>query len=79
MDITHDWDKEDYVKTLDAAYEEYREACYGNTPMPTEQIRETKQAFLSGIHWLSNRESYDPDEIERALRKILARHNPLMN
>ncbi len=70
-----DDDKEDYVKTIDAAYEEYRNVCYGITPMPPNQVSETKLAFLSGIYWLSNRETYDPDEIERALRKIVARHH----
>jgi hypothetical protein len=78
VDITHDWDEEDYIKSLNDGYEEYRKACYGVCDLPPSQVRETKQAFLSGIHWLSNRESYCPDDLEAALRKILGEHNPFI-
>ena len=78
-DVTHDWDEEDYVKSMTDGYEEYRKACYGVSPLPPAQVRETKQAFLSGIHWLNTRESYDPTDIERGLRKILGQHNPFIN
>jgi hypothetical protein len=78
VDITHDWDEEDYVKSLNDGYEEYRKACYGVCDLPPAQIRETKQAFLSGIHWLATRESYCPDDLETALRKILGEHNPFI-
>jgi hypothetical protein len=76
VDITHDWDDEDYEKSLDEAYDEYRKACYGDGPIPQAQYDETKQAFLSGIHWVTNRDSYCPDELARALRSILHRKNP---
>lgn len=79
VDITHDWDDEDYVKTLKAAYHDYRKACYGVAPLPPAQVRETMQAFLSGVHWLATRESYCPDDLEAALRKILGQHNPFIN
>jgi hypothetical protein len=77
-DVTHDWDEEDYVESLNEGYKEYKKACYGVCDLPPAQVRETKQAFLSGIHWLSTRESYCPDELERALRKILGEHNPFI-
>ncbi len=71
-EITHDWDDEDYEKTLNDAYDDYRKACYSNMPdIPAIQIMETKQAFLSGIHWLLNRESYCPDDMQVAIRKIV--------
>jgi len=71
VDITHDWDEEDYVKTLNDAYDDYKTACYGVCDLPTGQVRETQQAFLSGIHWLATRESYCPGDLDAALRKIL--------
>ena len=80
VDITNDWDDEDYVKTLKAAYHDYRKACYGECDLPPAQVRETMQAFLSGVHWLATRESYCPeDSLEAALRKILGEHNPFIN
>ena len=78
IEITHDWDDEDYVKSLSDGYDEYRKACYGDCELPPAQVRETKQAFLSGVHWLASRESYCPDDLETALRKILSEHNELI-
>ena len=78
IEITHDWDEEDYAATMEAAYDAYRKACYGDTDLPPEQIRETKQAFLSGIHWLNTRDNYDPTDIERGLRQILSKDNPFI-
>jgi hypothetical protein len=79
VDITHDWDEENYVKSLKDAYDKYRRACYGVRNLPPEQVRETKQAFLSGVHWLATRDSYDPVELQDALRRILGEHNPFIN
>lgn len=78
FDITHDWDDEDYVKSLNDGYDEYRKACYGDCELSPVQVRETKQAFLSGIHWLVSRESYCPEDLEAALRKILGEQNPFI-
>lgn len=47
--------------------------------LPRGPLRETKQAFLSGIHWLATSDSYDPDEIQRALRSILSADNPFIS
>jgi hypothetical protein len=69
--VNHDWDEENYVDTLNEAFDEYRKACYGGKPLPPTQVKEIHQAFLSGIHWLNTRESYDPEELEVALRDIL--------
>lgn len=79
MNVSHDWDQEDYVKSLTDGYDEYRKACYGVCDLHPTQARETKQAFLSGIHWLATRDSYCPDEIIFALRKILGKDNPFIN
>lgn len=76
--IKHDWDDEDYVKTLQTAYAEYRKACYGVCDLPPAQIHETKQAFMSGMLWLSTRDSYCPDDIQDALRTILGKDNPFI-
>lgn len=78
VEVTHDWDEEDYVRSLDIAFEEYRMACYGAFNLPPTQLRETRQAFLSGIHWLANRSDYCPDDLEAALRQILGEHNPFI-
>ncbi len=78
VEITHDWDDEDYAKTLEDAFASYRMACYGEQSLPPQQVQEVKQAFLSGIHWLATRESYCPDDLETALRKVIGRFNPLV-
>lgn len=74
--IEHNWDEEDYEKTLEQAWQEYRYACYGNAVLPPEQVRETKQAFFSGIHWLNCRDNYAPSDLEQGLRKQLSENNP---
>lgn len=78
VEITHDCDDEDYVKSLKAAYHEYRKACYGDCDLPPAQVRETMQAFLSGVHWLATRDCYAPVELQDALRRILGEHNPFI-
>lgn len=71
IEITHSWDNEDYTKTLNTAFAEYKQACYGDRKLPDVQIQEVRQAFLSGIHWLNTCNYYDPDELERCLRVML--------
>lgn len=71
IEINHDWDNENYMKSLEDAYDQYRKACYGDRPLSSAQIQETKQAFLSGIHWLATRDSWCPDDLEATLRKVL--------
>lgn len=71
VEINAEWDEEDYQKTLETAFSEYREACYGKYPLSPVQEREVRQAFLSGVHWLSQRDDYDPSEITTALRVLL--------
>lgn len=68
VQIKHDWDE---GHDLEAAFGEYRKACYGSRTLNHIQNREIRQAFLSGIHWLNTQESYAPDEIEVELRKLL--------
>lgn len=79
MTVNHEWDEEDLAKSMEAAFQEYRRACYGDCELPPAQVRETKQAFMSGIHWLNSRESYDPADVESGLRAILGKHNPFIN
>lgn len=69
-EVTHNWDDENYIETLNTAFDEYRQACYGDRNLPDVQLKEVRQAFFSGIHWLNTRESYDPDELEQGLRAV---------
>lgn len=78
-EITHDWDEEDYATSVNDAYDEYRKACYGDFRLQLHQLRETKQAFLSGIHWLAARDDYSPNELQAAIRQILGENNPFIN
>lgn len=71
MEITHDWDESDPEEMLQTAFTAYHLACYGTRRLSDIQHKEVRQAFLSGIHWLNTQDSYDPVEIEQALRKLL--------
>lgn len=71
VSLSHDWDDENYVATLEGAYEEYRKACYGLVPLAPTQEREVRQAFLSGVHWLNGRTDWCPDDLQNALRHLL--------
>lgn len=69
--ITHDWDTSDTAKELEEAFFEYRMACYGDATLDATQLKEVRQAFLSGIHWLNSRDDYCPADNARALRELL--------
>jgi hypothetical protein len=71
VDITHDWDETDTRAVIEAAFEKYKNACYGKQPLGIVQRREIKQAFLSGIHYLNGLDSYDPREVQIATADIL--------
>lgn len=72
MMITHDWDTSNPKQELEKALIEYLQACYGpGDDVPPSQLREVRQAFLSGIHWMNTQDGYDPGEYEKALRKLL--------
>lgn len=70
IEITHDWDDEDYNKTLEEAFAVYRTACYGNADLHPTQLREVRQAFFSGMHYLNTRLDWCPDILEHALRDL---------
>lgn len=64
---------------LEAAFQEYRRACYGDAPLPPKQYKEVRQAFLSGIHW-TNGQILDPEDTTKVLREMLdvpARKDPM--
>jgi hypothetical protein len=69
-EVTHDWDDENYTETLNTAFAEYRNACYGSATLNEVQEREVKQAFFSGVHWLNSCESYCPDDLNQALHAV---------
>lgn len=71
VDINHDWDESDTKADLEAAFLKYMKACYGGQMVNLIQIREVRQAFLSGIHWLNTKDDYCPTELEQALRELL--------
>ncbi len=59
------------VKELEAALEEYLQACYGDPhKLPTQQLKEIRQAFLSGIVWRDT-EITPPGSCEAPLRSML--------
>ena len=69
--INHDWDTSGTVDELEGAYQEYVRACYAGQTLSAVQIKEVRQAFLSGIHWLNTKGDYCPDAIQESLRKML--------
>lgn len=58
------------------AFGTYCRACYGSAPLPPAQVREIRQAFLSGVHWLNELDDYEPGAVGSALREILGADNP---
>jgi hypothetical protein len=38
--VTHDWDESDTRAVIEAAFEEYKDACYGKQPLGIVQRRE---------------------------------------
>lgn len=69
--INHEWDDSNPTNELIEAFDEYRSACYGSRPLSVDQLREVRQAFFSGIHWLNCKDSYDPDEYREAIRRLV--------
>jgi len=61
---------------LELAFEEYKQACYGNFDLPPEQLKEIRQAFFSGVHWRLNAKSGHPESYEPALRELLGQLTP---
>lgn len=59
------------VKDIEAALKDYLHACYGDPhKLSTTQLKEVRQAFLSGIHWRDS-ELCRPGGCEDALRSML--------
>lgn len=58
------------VKDIEAALKDYLHACYGDDPLGPLQMKEVRQAFLSGIHWRDS-ELCRPGGCEDALRSML--------
>lgn len=63
-------------RALQDAFATYCRACYGVAPLPLAQVREIRQAFLSGVHWLNELDDYEPGAVNAALREILGADNP---
>ena len=65
---------------LDAVLDEYVRRIYGGSDdIPDMQLREVRQAFLSGIHWLNTHSEYVPSVMERSVKAILIRDSHLPN
>ncbi len=59
------------VKEIEVALKEYLHSCYGDPhKLPTAQLKEVRQAFLSGIHW-RDAEVAPVGSCETALRSML--------
>ena len=57
---------------LEAAFAEYRKACYGDSELHPMQKNEVRQAFFSGIHWLNGQMyKYDADALVGVLWSLL--------
>lgn len=55
---------------LEAAFNRYRVACYGSEMLPAAQLKEIRQAFFSGIHYLNCRSDYFVHEVKDACRQL---------
>jgi len=63
---------------IDAALTEYVRRIYGGSDgIHDMQLREVRQAFLSGVHWLNTHPGYVPSVMERSLKTILTRDSHL--
>lgn len=71
VSVNHDWDEPSPKEELESAFRDYFLSCYAGQTISRVQQQEVRQAFLSGVHWLAGRESYDPDEIQAALKSLL--------
>lgn len=58
------------IQSIERALAEYMAACYGDSPIPEDQVRQVRQAFLSGVYWRDT-EVCLPGDCEPALRKLL--------
>ena len=61
------------VKEIETAVNEYLIACYGGQSLGPAQIKEVRQAFLSGIHWRDT-EILSPGDCEDAIRLMVGVH-----
>lgn len=60
-----------YAEAIADGYEEYRKACYGDQELLAAQLAETRQAFLSGIHWLASQLRGDMSHMQQAVRGLV--------
>lgn len=59
---------------LEKAFNEYFQACYGdNRSVSDLQLKEIRQAFFSGIHWMNTERAWGESiiKIQNALKEIL--------
>src|SRR6185369_10055483 len=60
------------VKEIEAELKDYLIACYGDPhKLSTQQLKEVRQAFLSGIHWRDCEPTLEPGDCEDAIRSLL--------
>lgn len=69
-EVSSDLDDGDYIDTLNTAFAKYKTACYGNQTLSEVQLKEVRQAFFSGIHWLNSCESYCQHDLHHALHVV---------
>lgn len=59
------------TKDIEAALKYYLRACYGDPhKLGTTQLKEVRQAFLSGIYWRDS-QVLPPGDCEDAIRSLL--------
>jgi len=60
------------ISDIESALKDYLRACYDDPhKLSTAQLKEVRQAFLSGIHWRDT-EVLSPGECENAIREMLS-------
>lgn len=60
------------VKEIEAALKDYLNSRYGDPHrLSGTQLKEVRQAFLSGIHWRDSELILLPGECEESLRSML--------
>lgn len=58
------------VETLESAFGEYKQACYGDSKLHAIQEKEIRQAFFAGIIWMATEDGVDPVELISAAAQM---------
>jgi hypothetical protein len=68
--VKHDCNEEDYRDMLEDAFATFYETKHFRGVRDDERQR-LREAFLSGVNWLNERDNYDPVELDDMLEQML--------